>query len=199
MNKDTINYYNKNASVFFEDTVSVEFYEIQDRFLKYLTPGMDILDFGCGSGRDAKYFINKNYKVDAIDGSEEMCKLASNYTGINVKHMMFEDIEYANKYHGVWACSSILHLPYNNLKSVFIKIARALKDEGVFYTSFKYSNFEGLRNGRYFTDLTEEKLNELLKETNVFDIEELWIKPDVRPGRDDEKWLNIIMRKRQNN
>ena len=59
--------------------------------LKLLKEGDLILDFGCGSGRDTKYFIEKekNMKVDAIDGSVELCKIAQKYTGINVRHMLF--------------------------------------------------------------------------------------------------------------
>ena len=42
--------------------------------------------------------------------------------------------------------------------------------------------------------MTEDKLTELVEETKVFEIIELWITRDVRPGR-DERWLNVIMRK----
>jgi SAM-dependent methyltransferase len=196
MYKDTINYYDKNAIDFFGSTVSVDFSSNQNKFLSYLEPNMMILDLGCGSGRDTKYFIDKGLRVEAIDGSEELCKLASEFTGIQVKNMMFDQIEDIDKYDGVWACSSILHLPYEELKKVFYKISNALKNKGVFYTSFKYGDFEGIRNGRYFTDMTQEKMNKLLEETNVFVTEQCWITSDVRPGRDEEKWLNIIMRKK---
>ncbi len=195
MDKETLGYYNKKASDFFDNTVDVNFTKIQDKFLSYLKPGTKILDFGCGSGRDTRYFLDKNYKVEAFDGSEEMCRLASDYTGIPVKHMFFNDFTEVDKYQGIWACSSILHLPYEELKEVFIKIARGLKDKGILYTSFKEGSYEGFRNGRYFTDLTEDKLTELVEETKVFEIIELWITRDVRPGR-DERWLNVIMRKK---
>lgn len=85
----TIEYYDNMAKKFVEDTVSVDFKEIQDKFLKLLKEGDSVLDFGCGSGRDTKYFIEKNMKVDAIDGSVELCKIAQKYTGINVRHMLF--------------------------------------------------------------------------------------------------------------
>ena len=64
------------------------------------------MDFGCGSGRDTKYFLEKGYKVYATDGSEEICKLASDYTGISVKQMLFEDLDEVEKYESIWACSS---------------------------------------------------------------------------------------------
>ena len=52
----TLNYYNQNADSFIEGTVSVNFKEVQDKFLQMLS-GKKILDFGCGSGRDTMYFL----------------------------------------------------------------------------------------------------------------------------------------------
>lgn len=191
----TISYYNKNALNFIKSTQEVEFHEIQTKFVKKLSKGCAILDFGCGSGRDTKYFLSQGYQVDAADGSEEMCRLAGEYTGVPVRHMLFQELSAENVYDGIWACSSILHLPFCELKDVLIKMSRALKENGIVYTSFKYGTFEGERNGRYFTDMTEKRLEELLRETSVFHTEEQWISADVRPGRGDEKWLNIILRK----
>ena len=191
----TLEYYNENALNFVTSTKNVDFHTIQLRFIRKLSQGAAILDFGCGSGRDTKYFLSQGYQVDALDGSEEMCRLAGEYTGISVRHMLFQELSAKNIYDGIWACSSILHLPYHELKEVFLKMACALKENGIVYTSFKYGIFEGERNGRYFTDMTEEKMEKLLQEVSVFHTEELWISEDVRPGREDEKWLNIILRK----
>ena len=133
--------------------------------------------------------------MDAIDGSEEICRLASAYTKIPVCHMLFQELSAENMYDGIWACSSILHLSYDELRNVLIRMSHALKEKGIAYTSFKYGTFEGERNGRYFIDMTEEKLDRLLRETSVFHMEEQWVSKDVRPGRENEKWLNIILRK----
>ena len=126
MNNKTINYYNKYTKSFIQTTRSVNFTNIQNKFLSYLPSGASILDFGCGSGRDTKYFLKRNYNVTAIDGSEEICKEASKYTGIKVKQMLFEELNDQNIYDGIWACSSILHLAYRELEDVFIKMARAM-------------------------------------------------------------------------
>ncbi|SHJ26790.1 class I SAM-dependent methyltransferase [Parasporobacterium paucivorans] len=191
----TINYYDENAEDFNAGTRNVDFQATQQRFLGKLVPGSTILDFGCGSGRDTKYFLEQGYRVTATDGSEELCRLASEHTGTEVKHMLFQDLEDIEIYEGIWACSSILHLPYAQLRDVLVKMARALKNGGIVYTSFKYGTFEGERNGRYFTDMTEEKFENLLQETKVFRLEDQWITSDVRPERGEEKWLNIILRK----
>jgi hypothetical protein len=39
-------------------------------------------------------------------------------------------------------------LPKAELRDVLAKMSLALKDNGIIYTSFKYGNFEGMRNGR---------------------------------------------------
>lgn len=192
---NTIEYYNKNADQFVQETVSVNLSTNQERFIAKLPLDACILDLGCGSGRDTKYFLDKGYKVVATDGSEELCKRASEYTGINVRKMLFEELNEAEKYDGIWACSSILHLDKSTLKDVLKKIAAALKVKRVFYTSFKYGDFAGERNGRYFSDFTLEAFREYMQEVPQLQIEEYWITDDVRPGRGEEKWLNLILRK----
>mgnify|MGYP005761764333 FL=1 len=191
----TIDYYNENAKNFVQGTISVDFTKVQHKFIDKLEKGDYILDFGCGSGRDTKYFIDNGFKVDAIDGSEELCKLASDYTGIKVKHMYFQQFSDIDKYNGIWACSSILHLKYEELIRVIEKMNLALKQNGIIYTSFKYGDFEGERNGRYFTDMTEISFKKLIENIRDLRIEEYWITSDVRPGLNEEKWLNLILRK----
>lgn len=190
----TLNYYNQNADSFIEGTVSVNFKEVQDKFLQMLS-GKKILDFGCGSGRDTMYFLKSGFDVTATDGSEELCKYASEYTGIQVKQMLFQDLDEVDYYDGIWACSSILHLSKNELRIVMNKMSRALKAGGIIYTSFKYGNFGGERNGRFFTDFTIDEFTDFVKEVKEMAIEEYWITGDVRPGRGDERWLNLILRK----
>ena len=192
---NTLSYYNENAESFIDSTVDVEFSHTQQSFLAYLHPSALILDFGCGSGRDTKFFKASGYLVEAIDGSAKLCKYASEYIGIPVKQMLFQDLNEHNKYDGIWACSSILHLPYDELLQVLKKMAEALKSEGVVYTSFKYGTFEGERNGRYFTDMTEDSFAKLLRQVENLKIEKQWVTSDVRPNRGNEQWLNLILRK----
>ena len=196
LSNKTIHYYNLNAKQFTAGTVDINFEATQNRFLEKLPKPAYILDFGCGSGRDTKYFLNKGYKVSAIDGSKELCKIAENYTGIAIKQMLFQDLNEKELYDGIWACSSILHLPENELKEVINKMADALKAGGVIYTSFKYGNFEGERNGRYFKDFTEKSFGDFIKDMENIKIEEQWITGDARINRSQEKWLNVILRKR---
>lgn len=194
---NTINYYNQNAENFIANTQNADMHPTQERFLRLLDTNTSILDFGCGSGRDTKYFLEKGYQVTATDGSAELCRLASEFTGIKVREMLFDELDAMNQYDGIWACSSILHLPKKELLPVIWKMCEALKDNGIIYTSFKYGDFEGERKGRYFTDFTEKTFREVIEKVPELTIEEHWITSDVRPGRGEEKWLNLILRKNQ--
>ena len=191
----TLKYYNENAIIFSATTQIVDFSITQDKFLALLQPNAYILDFGCGSGRDTKYFMEHGYRVEATDGSAELCKLASTYTGVSVKYMLFQELDEQKKYDGIWACSSILHLPKDELKNVMQRMLCALKDDGVIYTSFKYGDFEGERNGRFFTDFTLDIFKNFIKDVDNLMIKEYWITTDVRPGREEEKWLNLLLQK----
>lgn len=193
--EQTINYYNLNAKNFIENTQNADMHIPQNRFHRLLAEHASILDFGCGSGRDTKFFLQKGYDVTATDGSAELCKLVSAFSGIDVKEMLFQDLDAISMYNGIWACSSILHLPKIEQFPVFQKMCNALKENGVIYTSFKYGNFEGERNGRYFTDFREDTFQEFIKEIPELTVEEQQITFDVRPGRGKEKWLNLILRK----
>ena len=191
----TLAYYDQNAAAFAASTEQVAFSEIQDQFLALLSPGAKILDFGCGSGRDTRYFLDRGYSVDTTDGSEEMCRYAGKYTGIPVRKMLFSELDAADVYDGIWACSSILHVCLPELPDVFEKMVRALKKHGIIYTSFKYGTYAGMRNGRYFTDFTEESFEKFLSGISNLRIRQTWVSSDVRPGRADEKWLNVILEK----
>lgn len=196
MSDKTLQYYNANAKSFTANTFFVDFSQIQQEFLTTLPPGAYILDFGCGSGRDTKYFLEHGYKVDAIDGSLELCKLASAHTGIKVRQMLFQELQERERYDGIWACASILHVAKNELPDILQRMYNALKPNGIIYASFKYGGFEGVRNGRYFSDFTEESFSKLVKGIHGLVIEKMWITGDVRDGREEEKWLNIILRRK---
>ena len=193
---ETLDFYEKNAESFTSGTVLADMNDARSRFLSRLPFPARILDFGCGSGRDTKAFLEAGYAVDAVDGSPKLCALASEYTGIPVRQMLFEELAAENTYDGIWACASILHLPKEELRQVLKKISAALKPGGTLYTSFKYGTFEGVRGGRYFTYFTEETLADFWEEIPELMSPETWITQDVRPGREKEEWLNLLAGRR---
>ena len=193
--KETLEYYNRNAINFVHGTVDVDFREMQDEFLSRVKPAGIILDLGCGSGRDSKYFLNQGYEVVAVDGSEEICKIASEYTGLCVIHSTFQHYRPDKKFDGIWACASLLHLSFDEVVEVMNRLSLCLNKGGCFYVSFKYGEFSDMRHGRYFTDMTKETFDQLLANVEGLKIELQKITSDVRADRVDEKWLNVYMEK----
>lgn len=191
----TINFYDNNAEEYSKWMENVNFRKIQDRFLVQLAPGASILDFGCGSGRDAKYFLKNGFRVTATDGSREMCRIASANTGLSVQQMMFEDLDADDQYDAIWACASIMHLPSGELADVLGKMSRAIHKDGLIYTSFKYGSFEGEQKGRYYTDMTVGHFRKLIANVPDLKIREAWTTEDARPDHANHLWLNLILAK----
>lgn len=192
MEKNTTEYYEVNSKTFIESTLNVDMSVQYNAFEKYLNNKGCILDLGFGSGRDSLYFVNKGYTVYAIDPSESFCDHARQLGIENVFQMTAQEMTFEDQFDGIWACASLLHVPYCELPKVFKLCKKALKKDGILYASFKIGDYEGERNGRYFTDMTLDKLNEVLLDTELTIIETFENK-DNRPDR-EERWLNVVLR-----
>ena len=193
----TLQYYEDHAEDFTASTINADMEAMRRRFLAYLPEGARILDFGCGTGRDTKAFRELGYEAAALDGSESMCRVAGDLTGIPVRCVDFRDYAPAEGecYDGIWACASLLHLKKAELLPVMRALGRALESDGILYASFKYGEQERERGGRYFTDFTLDGFCEFLKLLPEFRMVEHWVTGDVRPGRGDERWLNMILKR----
>ena len=193
---DSIDYYNRYAPTYFESTVNIDMSEARKRFEKVLPEGGSILDLGCGSGRDTLAFFEDEYEVTPLDGSKEMCALAEIHTDLEVLHMTFDELDFDEVFDGVWACASLLHVPEEEMPDILKKIGLALKPGGHFYISVKEGDFEGNRGGRYFVDYSKRKLMEMIEDTGIFKIKDVWKSEDAKEHISDTKWLNLIAKKK---
>ncbi|MCT8986482.1 class I SAM-dependent methyltransferase [Shewanella phaeophyticola] len=187
----TIEFYDTNSQSFFDSTVNADVSELYHPFIQHLPLGARILDAGCGSGRDSKAFIEMGFKVTAIDASRELVKAAAELIGQPVLVCRFDEIDKTEQFDGIWACASLLHVEANTLPATFLHLASTLVANGVFYCSFKYGDQERVHNGRFFADANETLLLQWIEHTGL-SIKQTWITTDVRPGRENEKWLNAI-------
>nr|WP_047395252.1 class I SAM-dependent methyltransferase [Cetobacterium sp. ZOR0034] len=191
----SVKFYNENAENFFKDTVKADMSYNYNYFIKNLSEQTgEILDLGCGSGRDSKYFIELGYKVTAIDLSPVLAEKASKYIGQGVIVIDMKNIDFKDKFIGVWACASLLHLSYEEILETLNKIYTSLKNNGVVYASFKVGSQDYEKNDRKFTCFTKERFSKLLEKSDFY-LEDIFETSDVRVGRGDEKWLNVILKK----
>ena len=191
----SIEFYNKNAIVFFEGSVNADMSATYDEFLKQVKPAGKILDAGCGSGRDTKYFLNKEYTVTALDASDEMVHLSTELTGQETLKMTFQEINFNEEFDGIWACASLLHISKAEIDDVLNKLVKALKPKGILFASFKYGETESMKEDRLFNSYTEETLKSQFEKHKELEIINVWKTQDVRPDRIDEYWVSIVCSK----
>jgi SAM-dependent methyltransferase len=197
----SIEYYNKNAEMYIKDTVTVDMRKLYNVFEKYLNQGDTVLDIGCGSGRDGRYFLGKGYNVYAHDGSRAMVAYAKRFLGNRVALAMFDAFDpealFGKKiiFDGLWACSSLLHVPENDLVNVLKRYLSFLVDQGVFFMSFKRREENHEKDGRIFTNFTKEKLDHLFDSIENISVLEFLETVDVREDRKNEGWISVVVRK----
>jgi len=195
MHNTTIDYFNEKAQKCFDDAFTITERTNQDHFLSFLNSGASILDLGCGSGRDSRYFMDKGFDVTSADGSEGMCRLASQYLGTEVKLMEFNELDDVNQYDAIYASASIMHLEYEKLTELFPKMIRALKDGGIIFVSFKYGSEDGYLGKRYYTYMNEERFAQMMKQFDELKVIEQGIFGNEHPGQPDFRWLWAILKK----
>nr|MDT0251273.1 methyltransferase domain-containing protein [Endozoicomonas sp.] len=188
----TFDFYQKNSLKFYNSTVDVDAQALYKFFLPLIPSGGHILDAGCGSGRDARAFIDRGYKVTAFDASATLAAMAAQLTEQPVETCLFDEFQTIRWFDGVWACASLLHVPYAELAATINHLAGFLVPGGYFYCSFKHGRGEVLRDGRHFTYMDEAQLQDLLGSTDLW-VHTSWITHDLRPERAAEQWLNVIL------
>lgn len=194
MNEKTIAYYNNNALEYFNSVNLADMNDNCERFLMYLKPGASIIDIGCGSGRDLKYFKEHGYYAEGLDASENLCELANQYSDCKVTCADLLSWQPEKQFDAFWANASLLHLTKEEIIIFFEEKNRFLANQGIIYFSMKSGIPTGNDDkGRFFTPFTEELLAEILHNPSL-KLLERWSNPDSM-GRTDIKWETIIMRK----
>lgn len=194
---DSIDYYNRYAIPYFNETVGLNMEAMLDEFIELLPENAEVLDLGCGSGRDTVYLDEEGFAVTAMDGSSKMCELASIHTGKEVLHLTIEEMEFCDVFHGIWACAVLGHIEPSEAEYVMKKILRALKDEGILYFSVRKGDRNGIYNGRYYCDYSRSEIEELLDKFDTVEVIRIWKTQDVRTGNEEDQWYNVLLRKNE--
>lgn len=191
-----MDYYTRHALPFYSNTVDIDMTKLYDQFIPLVKEQGTILDAGCGSGRDSKYFKSLGFQVEAFDASPQLAQLASTYIQQTVVVETFETFSSDNQFDGIWACASLLHVPFDRLKYALKNLETVLAPKGILYCSFKYGTGEMERDSRHFTNMNENDFEPILSQAHLVRLRS-WLSTDLRAGRSNEQWFNALLGKAQ--
>ena len=163
------------------------------RFLEMLAPNAQILDLGCGAGRDASHFADRGFSVTGADLSMGMLLEAARrapgaYLQADMTALPFPSA----CFDAVWANASLLHLPRELAPGVLTGVFTLLKPRGILYLSLKIGEgaiWEEREGRRFFVYYQTEEVFDLLANAG-FTLKQQWTEPAK-----SFDWLNTISRK----
>ena len=194
---DSLDYYERYAIPYYEQTIDLDMSEVMRPFIELMPEGAEVLDLGCGSGRDTVALEEQGYLVTAMDGAKRMCELAEIYTDRDVLHLTFEEMDFDEVFDGITACASLLHVPSDEMPAIMGKVLAALKPGGVLYFSVYEGERDGMYGGRYYCDYTRAGIRKLMMQFDCAEILDIWTTDDVRQDKADRQWLNVLVRKEE--
>lgn len=194
IDKITFADYGGKAETFWERTKD---HDVSQNYAAFLAPfgdrkGLDILDFGCGPGRDIQYFKSLGHNPVGLDGTLEFCEMARKMTGCPVLHQTFNDLDLEeNSFDGVFANASMFHVPSQNLHKVLKDLHRALRKGGILFTSNPRGDEEGWSTPtRYGNFMQFEKSKEYLTAAG-YEVIDHYYRPPGLPI-EEQKWLAMV-------
>ena len=189
----TARFYEREAASYAKQTLAANLSELHNRFSRMLPDSARILDVGCGAGRDLKVFRLRGFHVVGLEPSAALAAIAREHSDCEVQVEKVEDMNYAGKFDGVWACASLLHLPKERFPSSLARIHRALKIGGIFFLSMQLGEGDEVAaDNRYFARYDSASLN-LATSTAGFELLDVWESNDSLGAR-PIRWINILAR-----
>lgn len=194
--KITLDHYEGNAQAFWQGTKDHDVTQNYQKFLGQFPASqpLDILDFGCGPGRDLSYFKSLGHRPVGLDGSLAFCTMARENTGCEVLHQQFLALELPNQgFDGIFANASLFHVPGQELQRVLRNLHSALRPDGILFSSNPRGNGEGWSGQRYGHFMEFETSRDFL-ESSGFTVLDRYYRPPGAP-RSAQPWLAIVSQK----
>ena len=195
----TLAHYEHNADAFWNGTRDHDVSQNHAALLDALggRPGLRILDFGCGPGRDLAAFRAMGHLPVGLDGCVAFVQRARAQTGCEVIHQDFFELALGERqFDGVFANASRFHVARELLPAVLAELARVLVPGGVLFCSNPrafHGYQEGWNSERYGCYFTIEGWTEQIAGAGLV-LERQYLRPTgMPPGR--QPWIAMVWRK----
>ncbi|MGZ9030126.1 MAG: class I SAM-dependent methyltransferase [Burkholderiaceae bacterium] len=193
----TLSHYNENASEFWEGTRD---HDVRQNIAALLDaidgpPPFELLDFGCGPGRDLKTFRELGHRATGLEGSPQLAAMARTYSACPVLEQNFLELDLpAARYDGVFANAVLFHIPRQELPRVLRELHTALKPNGVLFSSNpRGSGQEGWNGDRYGVFLDWAAWRALMTAVDFVAVSHYYRPPGL--PIDQQPWLASVWRR----
>ena len=195
--ESTIQYYEQDPEGFWQGTKDHDVSQNYQSLLNNISTEApyQILDFGCGPGRDLKYFSDLGHKVVGLDGSASFCKMAHEYSGCEVLNQDFISLDLPRSFFdGIFANASLFHVPKAELPRVLREFHLSLKEQGVLFSSNPRGSEEMMNGLRYANYMQVDEYKELVEQTG-FELRDHYFRPNDVPV-EQAPWLACVFIKK---
>jgi SAM-dependent methyltransferase len=192
----TLDHYDQNAEAFWQDTKD---HDVTQNTAAFLAPFpknkiLDVLDLGCGPGRDVKYFHSLGHRLVGLDGSEVFCEMARQYTGCRILQQTFLNLDLPSlSFDGIFANAALFHVPSQELPRVLDDLHTALRPGGILFQSNPRGDGVGWSGQRYGHYMQIEASKLFLEEAGFEVLDHFW-RPSGKP-KHEQPWLAIVATK----
>jgi len=194
-------YYDRNALPWAKFKCKVEDHLRDFKEFQVFLPKGNVVDLGCGTGRDSRLFAEAGYGFVGVDLSEGMVDLAkksfpkTEFKVMNLLKLDFED----ESFDGIWSFAAYLHIPKSQISHALQEANRVLKQGGIGYIVVKKGSKEcyldSEKGERYWSFYGKNQFAKILQR-NGFKVLKAWEdKRNYSPPDDVTVWLCYFVQK----
>ncbi len=193
----TLSHYDRQAQSYWEGTRDHDVSQNVDALLQAIEapPPFELLDLGCGPGRDLKTFTALGHRATGLEGSAPLAALARTNSGCEVLEQNFLALELpSSHFDGVFANAVLFHVPTQELPRILRELHATLKPGGVLFTSNPRGDGQEAWNGdRYGAFHDWPTWRDFLCAAGFVELSHFY-RPRGLP-RDQQPWLASVWRK----
>ncbi len=187
------NFYEENHRQYFKSTVGLDPSAFLKPLARLLEPQATILDIGCGSGRDLRWFARRGFQPTGFEQVSSLARLAREHADCPVIEGDFYRYNFSKfQFSALVFVGSLVHLPKESLPAILQSTCQALVSNGLILITMKEGNGTSCAaDGRVFTLWSREEIEKIFTANNLHILDFSWQISKLRP---DDIWLGYVLR-----